>query len=184
MLAGFEVLLRDARPQWDWMAVATDTGADVLGCAQLYRDRGACENTFDEMKNQFGWSGFTSRDMKQTAVMAGLVALVANLWNIFTRLADGGSHREAKTSRPLLQHVLGRIVRHASRTGAVFNCFGNSNVKRIYSDIVLVINKICTAAQSASETRWMMILYYAFRKYKLLRNVFPPQVGRQMMLVM
>jgi hypothetical protein len=32
---------------------------------QLYRDRADCENAFDELKNQWGWGGFTMRDLKR-----------------------------------------------------------------------------------------------------------------------
>jgi hypothetical protein len=30
---------------------------------QLYRDRGDEENVFDEMKNQWGWGGYTTHDL-------------------------------------------------------------------------------------------------------------------------
>lgn len=40
--------------------------------------------------------------------MARSVALVANWWNLFVRLADPEHHREAITSRPLLLTVIGR----------------------------------------------------------------------------
>ena len=35
-----------------------------LALSQLYRDRGDCENNFDEFKNQWGWSGFTTHKLK------------------------------------------------------------------------------------------------------------------------
>ncbi len=69
---------------------------------QLYRDRADCENSFDELKNQWDWGGFTTRDLKRCRLMAGCVALVFNWWNLFVRLADPNHHREAITSRPLL----------------------------------------------------------------------------------
>jgi hypothetical protein len=31
----------------------------------LYRDRGDAENVFDELKNQWGWGGFTTQDLKR-----------------------------------------------------------------------------------------------------------------------
>jgi hypothetical protein len=33
----------------------TDLKHELLTIAQLYRDRGDAENTFDELKNQLGW---------------------------------------------------------------------------------------------------------------------------------
>src|SRR6201984_1549151 len=74
------------------------------------------ENSFDELKNQWGWGGFTTRDLARCRVMAGIVALLFNWWNLFTRLADPDHHREAITSRPLLLQAIGRQTSHAGRT--------------------------------------------------------------------
>lgn len=51
--------------------------------------RGDCENNFDEYKNQWGWSGFVTQKLKPTRAMARLIAIVANWWNVFCRLANG-----------------------------------------------------------------------------------------------
>ena len=59
-----------------------------------------CENVFDELKNQWGWGGFTTQTLKPTRIMAGIIALVFNWWNIFCRLADPDEQMEAITSRP------------------------------------------------------------------------------------
>src|SRR5215469_7183443 len=68
----------------------------------LYRDRGDAENNFDELKNQGGWGGFTTQDLTRCRLMARIVALVCNWWNLLVRLADPDQPREAITSRPLL----------------------------------------------------------------------------------
>jgi hypothetical protein len=54
----------------------------------LYRDRGDCENAFDELKKQWGWGGFTTHDLKRCRLLAGSVALIFNSWSLFVRLAD------------------------------------------------------------------------------------------------
>lgn len=59
--------------------LVTDLDLDVRAVSKLYRERGDCENVFDEMKNQWGWGGFVTRDLKRTAIVAGLSAFVANL---------------------------------------------------------------------------------------------------------
>ena len=41
------------------------------------------QNNFDEFKNQWGWSGFTTRKLKSCRTMARLIAIVANWWNVF-----------------------------------------------------------------------------------------------------
>ncbi|MEO6562955.1 MAG: transposase [Nitrosospira sp.] len=37
--------------------LVTNTGYEILGLGQLYRDRADAENAFDELKNQWGWGG-------------------------------------------------------------------------------------------------------------------------------
>ena len=36
------------------MLVTSDETSDAIALSQLYRDRGDCENVFDELKNQWG----------------------------------------------------------------------------------------------------------------------------------
>src|SRR6478736_2976065 len=43
---------------------------EVLTLAQLYRDRADSENPFDELKNQWGWAGFVTRDLARCRLMA------------------------------------------------------------------------------------------------------------------
>jgi len=60
----------------------------VLTLGQLYRDRADCENAFDELKNHWGWGGFTTQDLKRCRLLAANVALIYNWWSLFVRLAD------------------------------------------------------------------------------------------------
>ena len=48
----------------------------MLSIAQLYRDRADGENAFDELKNQWGWGGFTTKDLARCRLTARMVALV------------------------------------------------------------------------------------------------------------
>lgn len=75
-----------------------------------YRDRGDAENCFDELKNQWGWNGYTSRRLASSRLMANLVALVYNWWNLYLRFYDEGHHREAIRTRPMLMSGVGRQV--------------------------------------------------------------------------
>jgi hypothetical protein len=101
---------------WEYAVLVTSLADEILSVGQLYRDRADCENVFDELKNQWGWGGFTTRDLKRCRLMTGLVALFFNWWNLFVRLADPNHHREAITSRPLLLQAIGRRTSHAGRT--------------------------------------------------------------------
>ena len=89
---------------------------DLLAVAQTYRDRAGAENLFDELKNQWGWTGFTTQDLKRSQLMARMVALIYNWWCIFTRMGTGETHGEAITTRPLFQQAIARRTRHANQT--------------------------------------------------------------------
>lgn len=85
---------------------------------QLYRDRGDCENNFDECKKQCGWCGFVMQKIKPTHAMARLIAIVANWWNVFCRLAS--THAEAPEIRESLERIgafLGAISTTAPQLG-------------------------------------------------------------------
>lgn len=55
--------------------VSNDT-LPLVALAQLYRDRADCENVFDEIKNQWGWAGFVTRELKRCRIIARLIALI------------------------------------------------------------------------------------------------------------
>jgi hypothetical protein len=82
---------------WEYQVLATTLGEALESFGQLYRDRGDGENVFDELKNQWGWGGFVTHDLARCRLAARLVALFYDWWNIFTRLAEPGRHREAIT---------------------------------------------------------------------------------------
>ena len=75
-----------------------------------YRDRGDAENCFDELKNPWGWNGYTSRRFASSRLMANLIALIYNWWNLYLRFYDEDHHREAIRARPMLMSGVGRQV--------------------------------------------------------------------------
>ena len=102
--------------RYEYAVLVTSTPHEVLTLAQLYRDRADAENNFDELKNQWGWGGFTTQDLARCRLMARMVALVYNWWNLFVRLAQPHKHFEAITSRPLLLHGVATQTKHAGQT--------------------------------------------------------------------
>jgi hypothetical protein len=44
---------------YEYAVLVTSLKAEILTIAALYRDRADCENAFDELKNHWGWGGFT-----------------------------------------------------------------------------------------------------------------------------
>src|SRR5207237_624781 len=79
---GFAVVGPD-RQVWEYAALVTSLTSEILTLGQLYRDRADCENTFDELKNQWGWGGFTTHDLKRCRLLARSVALIYNWWSLF-----------------------------------------------------------------------------------------------------
>jgi len=77
----------DSGPVYEYIVLVTNDALPIVALAQLYRDRADCENVFDEIKNPWGWAGFVTRDLKRCRIMARLIALIYNWWNVFTRLA-------------------------------------------------------------------------------------------------
>jgi hypothetical protein len=101
---------------YEYAVLVTNTDYEVLSLAQLYRDRADAENAFDELKNQWGWGGFTTHDLHRCQLAARAVALVYNWWSLFVRLANPEARREAITSRPWLMTSVGRRTEHAGQT--------------------------------------------------------------------
>lgn len=101
---------------YEYAVLVTNTEYEVLSLGQLYRDRADAENTFDELKNQWGWGGFTTHDLHRCQLSARAVALIYNWWSLFVRLASPDARREAITSRPWLMSSVGRRTEHAGQT--------------------------------------------------------------------
>jgi hypothetical protein len=89
--------------QYEYAVLVTSLRDEVRSVAQLYRDRGDVENNFDELKNQWGWAGFTTQDRKRCQIMGRIIALVYNWWTIFMRLGIPDKHAEAITVPPRLE---------------------------------------------------------------------------------
>jgi hypothetical protein len=101
---------------YEYAVVVTNTDYEVLSLGQLYRDRADAENAFDELKNQWGWGGFTTHDLHRCQLAARGVALAYNWWSLFVRLAHPEARLEAITSRPWLMSSVGRRTEHAGQT--------------------------------------------------------------------
>jgi len=67
-------------PEYEYQILVTNLPHEPLTLAVLYRERGDAENPFDELKNQWGWAGFTSRTLRVSQTGARLIALVYNWW--------------------------------------------------------------------------------------------------------
>src|SRR5689334_16667114 len=105
-----------SQPLYEYVVLVTNLKENLTTLLYLYRQRADVENAYDELKNQWGWGGFTTRDLLRCQIAARMVALVYNWWNLFVRCAQPERAREAITSRPLLLHAVGRIVQSGRQT--------------------------------------------------------------------
>ena len=101
---------------YEYAVLVSNTDYEILSLGQLYRDRADAENVFDELKNQWGWGGFTTHDLHRCQLAARAVALIYNWWSLYVRLANPQARREAITSRPWLMSSVGRRTEHAGQT--------------------------------------------------------------------
>jgi len=77
---------------------------------ELYNKRADTENVFDELKNQWGFSGFCARSKATTSLAARLRLLVYNLWVLFVRFIVPHKHTEAKRGRRWFLLIAARLV--------------------------------------------------------------------------
>jgi hypothetical protein len=173
-------------PVWEYVVLVTnDETLSAVALSQAYRDRADCENVFDEIKNQWGWAGFVTRDLRRCRIIARLIALVYNWWNVFTRLAQPDSHMEAVTSRPLLLHAVGRLVSTGRR-----KIIRLTSTHALSAQIRLTLDRIgafmnrlaATAEQLSAEQVWALILSAAFVKWLQGKVLHPVSDGAQTLL--
>lgn len=79
---------------YEYAMLVTNLDHEILSLGQFYRDRADAENAFDELKNQWGWGGFTAHGMHRCQLSARAVALIYNWWSLFQ--AHHRGHRTAE----------------------------------------------------------------------------------------
>ena len=166
---------------YEYSVLVTSLEEELSTFGQLYRDRGDAENIFDELKNQWGWGGFTTHDLARCRLAARLVALFYDWWNIFARLAEPTRHMEAITSRPLLLHAIATRVRHARQTTITIASSHAKSIpvaKALHAVASFLRHLTKSAEQLTSLQRWRAILSKAFEVFlngRLLR--LPPRLA-------
>ena len=165
---------------YEYSVLVTSLPDEGLTVAQHYRDRADAENSFDELKNQWGLAGYTTQDLKRCQIMARLVAQVYNWWSIFVRLAVADKHLEGISSRPLLLFGIGRQRQHARQTTLKVT---NPHAKQ--KQITLWLGRLSAfltyissrAEQLGERLIWQAMLSAAFRWFlggRMLRS--PPLI--------
>ena len=162
-LAFADVHMLDAAVMWECTVLVTDVSYPLESIAQLYRDRCDCEYGFDELKNQWGLSGFTTQDINRCQTTARVSALVYNWWSWYCRAEHRVARLEAVTSRPLLLAALGKAAHHAGQTQLYLTpLHGKVNViKQLIVNIRKALAFVKTIAEQLPKVdRWATLLHY------------------------
>jgi len=161
--------LNDTDPvkRWDYAVLVTNSNYELKAIGQLYRDRADCENGFDELKNQWGWGGYTTQDLERCNLCARAVALIYNWWSWYVRLAHPATRLEAITSRPLLLAGVARLTAHAgqSRLLLTLTHAAGDLIKSMVANVRKGLDTIlATAPQLTKPERWKALLRYIVEK--------------------
>ena len=162
--------------RYEYAVLVTSTEHEILTLAQLYRDRADAENNFDELKNQWGWGGFTPQDLARCRMMARMVALVYNWWTLFVRLAQPHKHFEAISSRPLVLHGVATHTPHAGQTRLTITSLHakQSAIQAVLTNLAGFLSTLNTTAEQWTDAeRLRAILTRAFAKF-LFPTASPP----------
>ena len=142
---------------FEYAVLITSLDQPIAQVAQLYRDRADAENVNDELKNHWGWGGFTTDDLDRTGIMARFTALIYNWWTMYCRSIMPQKHMEAVTARPLLVHGVGQLHQHGGQrelriTGVARGC------QQIACSLTNSARRLSawvrTVAQLAAPDRW------------------------------
>ena len=162
---------------WEYAVLVTDVNYPIEAIGQLYRDRADAENGFDELKNQWGLSGFTTQDINRCQTTARACALVYNWWSWYCRAAHPGARMEAITSRPLLLAAVGKAANHAGQTTLYLTpLHGKAHaLKALIANIGAALQHVRAAAeQFKSIDPWTLLLRYVSDKIAPTLGPFRP----------
>jgi len=160
---------------WEYAVLVTDVGYPIESIAQLYRDRADAENGFDELKNQWGLSGFTTQDIARCQTTARACALVYNWWSGYCRAAHPSARMEAITSRPLLLAAVGKATSHAGQTTLHLTpLHGKTTLLRtLIANIHAALRHVrATAEQFGSIDPWTTLVRYVVQR--IAPSIGPP----------
>lgn len=173
------VLFESKEQTWEYAVLTTTLSDAILTIAQHYRDRADSENNFDELKNQWGWCGFTTQDFKRCQLMARIIALIYNWWSLFVRLAIPEKHTEAITSRPLLLEAVGKQTTHGRQTTVTITSTHAKahKAKQILTALAGFLKEINQNAQQLGwQELWNRILSRIFRWFLKNRPLRVPHL--------
>jgi len=156
-----ELFGNDNSVRYEYAILITSLNCGLEQVVDLYRHRANVENAFDELKNQWAWSGYVTQDLHRCKVMARTTALIYNWWTLYTRFVTGDNHREAITSRPELMHAVARQTNHARQATLTITSTHAKALK--IKALLIAANQFLaslrtTAEQLTKAQRWKAIV--------------------------
>jgi len=156
---------------YEYSVLITNLDSEVITIVQHYRDRADCENVFDEIKNQWGWGGFTTKDFKSCRFITRIIALIYNWWSLFVRLLNPtDKHIEAITSRPLLLSSVGRLTKSGRQKRMLLTSMHGKfkSLKNGCDSLVAFFDNLKrNAPQLSPKQRWVTMLKRAMSAFEL-----------------
>jgi hypothetical protein len=155
-------------PEWEYSVLVTNTDYALEAIGQLYRDRADCENGFDELKNQWGWGGYTTQDLERCNLSARAVALIYNWWSWYVRLAHPKARLEAITSRPLLLAGVARLTQQAGqcRLLVTLTHAASDRIKTLIANVRKGLRFVSTSAPHLPKAeRWIALVRYIIEQF-------------------
>lgn len=160
-----------------YSVLITNADDDLMSVVCHYHDRADCENQFDEIKNQWGWGGYTTSDLKSSQLMSRMIALIYNWWTLFVRLANPDNHFEAITSRPLLLSSVGKLTQSGRQKKMVLTSqHGSFHKIRAYCQRIVTFFTSLKgiAPQLTPQECWKAILVKATEKFNWKNQTTTP----------
>ena len=157
----------DKAKLWEYAVLVTNADYTLEAMGQLYRDRADCENGFDELKNQWGWGGYSTHDLERCNLSARAVALIYNWWSWYVRLAHPKTRLEAITSRPMLLAGVARLTQHAGQARLLLTIShaAGAQIKEMIANIRKGLDHVlATAPQLPKASRWSALVRYIVSK--------------------
>jgi hypothetical protein len=167
-------------PEYEYQVLVTNLTEELLSVSGLYAQRADAENVYDELKNQWGWGGFTTKDLLRCPVAARNVALIYNWWNLFVRCAEPERPREAVTSRPLLLCAVGRVIASGRQiTLRLTSTHAEAaRAQRLLTGVSLFLSGLLnTAEQLTANQRWARIWERILRPWLRPAGLIPGPSG-------
>jgi hypothetical protein len=101
-------------PDYEYSALVTSLTGTPRECSDFYDQRGQCENTIKEFKNDFGARGFSLANFTATEAAFRLISILFNLISEFKRDVLGDTKPTLGTVRMKL-FVIGAMLGRAAR---------------------------------------------------------------------